>query len=306
MMWLGRIDFRLIETQSNGDLVFYRRQFDAMLALNALFDEQNRARHQSIDEVIETFVGESDNLKVSELARLLADLGAPPNAAAVDVPDQRVAQAILDGGYGAQRIASDIMVHGTAHQGPLPLHRAFLVFGQRYALDSHVFSNVVYDRIPAMRMMPKTLDAAFAALHNDQAGVMLDDELRKFPYAPNLASMRVLADSHGPEFWNGNLYNLWLSSLRALSPTAEMSDPASAGMPAVTATEPWQRRLLNTQLGSWAELRHDTILYVKQSYTSVSLCEFPDAYVEPYPEFFSAIERFADHAMQHVVPIASQ
>jgi len=305
MMWLGRIDFRLIETQPTGEQLFYRRQFDAMLAINSLFDETNRARHEAIDHAIETFVGESDNLKVSEVTRLLADLGAPADASSVDLPDQRVAQAILDGGYGAQRIASDIMRNATAGQGPLPLHRTFLVFGQRYTIDSHVFSNVVYDRV-AGRMMPSPLDAAFAALHNDQAGAMLDTELRKFPYAPNLASMRLLADAHEPTFWNANLYNAWLSSLRALSPTAATSDPASVGMPAVTGTEPWQRRLLNTQLGSWAELRHDTILYVKPSYTSVPACEFPDAYVDPYPDFFSAIERFADHAMQRVAPIASR
>jgi hypothetical protein len=199
------------------------------------------------------------------------------------------------------------MVHGTPDPRPLPLDRTFLVFGQRYAIDSHVFSNVVYDRVPARRMMPSPFDAAFAAFHNDQAGSMLDAELRAFAYAPNLASMRVLADAHGTEFWDGNLYNLLLSSLRALSPVmSATSDPASLGMPLVTGTEPWQRRILNTQLASWAELRHDTILYVKQSYTGLPLCEFPDAYVDPYPEFFSAFERFADHAMGHVVPAAQR
>jgi hypothetical protein len=52
--------------------------------------------------------------------------------------------------------------------------------------------------------------------------------------------------------------------------------------------------MLETQLASWAQLRHDTILYAKQSYTAGSVCEFPDAYVEPYPEFFHAISRYAE------------
>jgi hypothetical protein len=52
--------------------------------------------------------------------------------------------------------------------------------------------------------------------------------------------------------------------------------------------------VLTTQLASWAQLRHDTILYVKQSYTSGASCEFPDAYVDPYPEFFSALITFAE------------
>ncbi|HET9959340.1 MAG TPA: DUF3160 domain-containing protein, partial [Polyangiaceae bacterium] len=44
-----------------------------------------------------------------------------------------------------------------------------------------------------------------------------------------------------------------------------------------------------TQLGSWAELRHDNILYGKQSYTGSVLCEYPTGYVEPYPEFYQRL-----------------
>jgi hypothetical protein len=58
-------------------------------------------------------------------------------------------------------------------------------------------------------------------------------------------------------------------------------------------TEAWGRRLLNTQLASWAQLRHDTILYAKQSYTGGATCDFPDGYVDPYPGFYAAIVAFA-------------
>jgi hypothetical protein len=51
---------------------------------------------------------------------------------------------------------------------------------------------------------------------------------------------------------------------------------------------------MNTQLTSWAQLRHNNVLYVKQSYTSSAACEYPDAYVDPYPEFFQAIVRHAE------------
>ena len=30
----------------------------------------------------------------------------------------------------------------------LPLSRSFALLGQRYVVDSHVFSNVVFDRVP--------------------------------------------------------------------------------------------------------------------------------------------------------------
>src|SRR5690606_19895048 len=82
---------------------------------------------------------------------------------------------------------------------------------------------------------------------------------------------------------------------RELSPKAtELTDPAAAGLPEIAATEPWSRRILNTQLGSWAELRHDTLLYAKQSYTGVPACEFPDAYVDPYPEFYARLAQYAE------------
>ncbi len=127
---------------------------------------------------------------------------------------------------------------------------------------------------------------------------MLDDQLTTYDYAGNLASMRTLVDEHDAEFWHANLYNDWLSALRALSPTAELADPAAAGLPTIAATEPWGRRMLNTQLASWAQLRHDTLLYAKQSYTSGASCEFPDAMVDLYPEFYAALERLAAHGSQ--------
>jgi hypothetical protein len=81
---------------------------------------------------------------------------------------------------------------------------------------------------------------------------------------------------------------LWLGTLRTLSPGQN-----SGALPAVARTEAWGRRLLNTQMASWAELRHDTILYVKQSYTAGAACEYPDAYVDPYPKFFEKLQTFA-------------
>src|SRR5690606_5375546 len=98
------------------------------------------------------------------------------------------------------------------------------------------------------------------------------------------------------------LYTLWLSSLRDLSagsaPAGALSEDAAAGLPSVTKSEAWGRRLLNTQLGSWAQLRHDTLLYVKQSYTVGSVCEFPDAYVDPYPAFWGSLQRYAERGAE--------
>jgi len=295
MIWLGRTDFRLIETNSDGSQTFLRPQYEAMLLLRQAMSDEDLSRFQKVETALQAFLGESDTMSVTQVDALLVDLGGLE--AARGASDAKVEATLRAGGYGIQRIASQIMVNDGV-VATLPLARSFALFGQRYVIDSHVFSQVVYDRIPSKRMMPNPLDVAFAALGNDQGLGLLDSELGKFAGYPGaLEGARVLSDAHGDEFWNANLYNLWLSSLRTLSPGSDVSQPGSSGMPQITGTEAWGRRILNTQLGSWAELRHDTVLYAKQSYTGFPSCDFPDAYVDPYPEFYGKLRQFAERGV---------
>ena len=291
MMWLGRIELRLIKTESNGAQVFQRRSLEGALALRALMDATSLAAWKSVDASLRAFVGEPDSMGPADVDAFLAAVGAAGVADLAAMPDKALAQALVDGGWGTQRICSQMMVNGT--DSTLPLDRSFLLLGQRYVVDSQVFANVVYDRAgkgTILRMMPDPLDVAYAALGNDQAVALLAPQLASYPYAPDLEQMRMLVDAHGTEFWGANLYNAWLGAIRGLSPVrSEIADPAKAGLPLVAATEHWGRRILNAQLASWAELRHDTLLYTKQSYTGMPVCEYPDAYVDPYPAFFKAI-----------------
>jgi len=59
----------------------------------------------------------------------------------------------------------------------------------------------------------------------------------------------------------------------------------------------WIDKELQTALGSWTELRHDTILYAKQTYPMLPMAmvgepkpEFAYGYVEPYPKVYERIE----------------
>ena len=292
MIWMGRIDFRLLETREDGTRVFWRRQLEAAFGLRSLLTPQSLADWQSVDRAISAFVGEHDYMHLGQLDGLLADLDISAEAELAGLSDDRIAQVIVDEHYGEQRILSHVIRRGNGGPATLPLNASFAFFGQRYVVDSHVFSNVVYDRVPT-RVLPSPLDAAFAAFGNNHAAALLSSELEQHPYASALAGTRTLVDAYAPEYWASSLYTGWLGALRTLSP-AGTAGPSAEGLPAVARTEPWARRILNTQLASWAELRHDTLLYAKQSYTTGSSCEFPDAYVEPYPDFFHAIARFAE------------
>ncbi len=287
MMWLGRVDLRLIETQSDGSQTFYRRQFDSAVGLREVMGPTGLDLWGHIDSTIGTFVGEHDSMTLTDLGAMLNVLGTPSYAATLGLTDQQIIDEIARGGWGAQRIASRIIIKDERGQGTLPLDRSFALFGQRYTVDSHVFTNVTYDRV-AGRMMPSPLDVAFAALGNNAALPLLASDLTNTSYAAGLAKTRVLVDAHEPAYWDGSLYTEWLGALRGLSPAA--SNP----VPGITQTDGWLRRVMNAQLASWAELRHDTILYVKQSYSAGVLCEFPDAYVDPYPEFYARLSNLAD------------
>jgi hypothetical protein len=295
MIWLGRTEFRIIETLPDARQVFRRRQLEGALLVRGLIDGTAAAGLKAIDDVARAFVGEPDDVTVGDLDKWLAASADGDPGMLLGRADDAIAQSLLDGGWGAQRIASQIAVNGL-DRGTLPLHRSFLLMGQRYIFDSHVFSNVVYDRVKAAtvkRMLPNPLDVAFAALGNDASLGLLSSDLATYDYAAELGQMRALGDAHGAEFWSGNLYNLWISALRTLSPGADLRMTAQTGLPTITATEAWSRRILNTQMASWAELRHDTILYSKQSYTGAPACEYPDAYVDPYPAFWNKLAELA-------------
>jgi hypothetical protein len=298
MMWFGRTNLRLIETLPDGSQVFRRRQLEVAYGLRELMSPEALDGWRAIDRAIGAFVGEHDDMTLLELEALSADLGVAGRAGLAALDDGTIASAIVAGSYGEQRIASQVM---RRVPGPetLPLDASFALFGQRYTVDSHVFSSVVYDRAP--RVVPDPLDVAFGALENDQAVSLLSSELQQYSYAPQLARVRTLVDAHPAEYWEGSLYTSWLGALRALSPSAAAFE--GGGLPSVARTELWGRRILNTQLASWSQLRHNTVLYVKQSYTSNVACDFPDAYVDPYPQFFYGVAALAERGQAIVTEI---
>ncbi|MBN2528178.1 MAG: DUF3160 domain-containing protein [Deltaproteobacteria bacterium] len=289
MMWLGRIDFRMVETQKDGTQVVNRPQLKAVVALDTVIQE-HLALWDEINRTIELFVGVSDNMTPARISSLRDALGITSADDVDALSDDEIKGTILKSGFGAQRICSHLMKNGIEGT-TLPLNASFMILGQRFTPDSEVFSNVVYDRVQrgnVYRMMPSPLDVGFAVFNNNQAAVLLEKELTTYGYATDLHMMRTIVNTFDDRFWNASLYNMWTSALRTLSP-ADTTD-----MPKVMQTAQWEKRMLNTQLGSWAQLRHDTLLYAKQSYTDIPECEYPDAYVDPYPAFFKTLQAYAD------------
>ncbi len=295
MMWLGRTELRLVDVAVDGTRVLQRRQVEDVLALGQLITPDLRAQWDSIEQIVALFVGEADYMTLPQVQQLQDALGIAASTDLATITDQKLLDTIDAGNYGVQRICSQLM---EIDDGVTALPNSFAFLGQRYTVDSHVFAKVVFPNTP-MRMMPNPLDVAFAALGNDQAALLLRSELDTYAYAPSLAKARQLVEWHDASYWDSSIYTFWVSALRQLS--AGTYDATT--LPAIARTEAWGRRLLNTQLGSWAELRHDTLLYAKQSYTAMPVCEYPDGYVDPYPGLFGRLRQLGTMAADKLATV---
>lgn len=284
MMWIQRIGL---------DFSKYSRHTRLAYLLSELLSKSGgQAQYDRINKTIELLVGISDSMN-APLLKAIADDIEVNSIEDLSRPEvvEKLVQAALKQGAGAQRINSTFLdADPTLASGEFtPIPPAFHFMGQRFIVDSYVFNNVTYDRVkePKERYMASPLDV-WAVLGNREAVDLLEDELDSYQYQANLATLDYLLTTYESEFWGENFYNAWLAALMTLD-----EDTTGDSYPPVMKTKTWQHRVLSAQLGSWAHLRHDTLLYAKPSYDMTG-CEYPDAWVDPYPAFF---EKLADVAL---------
>lgn len=306
MMWCGRVDFRVA---GNPNYASARELGTALILLQACQNARQMAAWQEFDQVLQVMVGPVDSMNLPQLQALFQASNLKSFDNLKSYADLEAMQAsITSGDLGFQQITSDYYFSPLSTK-QLKLPRSFTIFGQRFTQDSWAMGKVVYDQIrwpssegmeKVQRRIPSGLDVAFAVMANDQTvpdlvARMQNPQGRAFrdglPYQRNLAAVRQTLDSQGDSAWTNNLYNGWLNALRQLSPPT--TDPA---FPQCMRTRAWAMKTLNTQLASWTELRHDTVLYVKQSYTPGTSCSYPVAYVEPVPAFWRQMGALASQA----------
>ena len=306
MIWLGRIDCRFLEPDPMDPnlWIFRPRQLAASLLLTQAVDAAGvTADLAEVESALSFLVGDPDYIQMAGVTQL-ADEHSLATAADVFALEgaalEQLAREVVSGRYGEQRILSHYLASDIHSATPTPLPPSFALMGQRFTVDSHVFAHVTFDDIiyngaKVERVLPSPLDAMFA-LGNDHVVPLLAPELEEFPYQGNLEAVRMIIDAYEPEFWESTAYNLWLDALRTLN------EPTTSDVyPEAMHTGAWADRLLNTQLGSWAQLRHNTVLYVKQSYTDGVACDYPSVYVEPNPPFFRTLARMAELASTRLV-----
>ena len=308
MMWCGLIDFRFTGSTNDNSI----RELSGAVAMHLLMKNSGQfANWQKIDSVVQMFVGMPDSLNFGQLSNLMAaaNIQAPNNlpttTSLVNLQSQ-----IMAGQIGVQNIQNEYFFSPLSRQ-QIKLPRSFTVLGQRFVPDAWAMNQCVFDRIiwdtngipgnedKVMRRVPSALDIAFSVLGNDQPVPQIASRIANtndhawrdsHPYQHNLTAVRRVIDAQDFSAWTNNIYLYWLACLRELSaPTTGVEFPDAMRTPA------WAMKTLNTQLASWTELRHDTVLYVKQPYTGQVLCSYPDGFIEPRVTFW---ERMRDMALR--------
>ncbi len=289
MMWFGRIELYLIKPQtfsppSNEEV--QRQTVNAVLVKELLYRNHNFVLFNQIESIIKAFVGEQDNVTVDNLDEILNDIGVTRADELLDDNKFHEFQNNLKAkSFADQKILSHILFRDPMSPDSIKPASAFLLFGQRFVIDSYITGNVVFDKItykgmPVRRILPNALDMLFP-LGNNASLQFLQEELDKYHYATNLAGLRYLVDSYDSTFWYGSIYTSWLNTIRSLNPPEDRT-----GLPAFMQTAAWWQEKMNTQMAAWSQLRHDNLLYAKQSYTGGIICSFPYSYVEPVPRFY--------------------
>ena len=299
MMWYGRLTFRL----KNDDEIK-----SGILITLALNKESNQASWNKIYEPVNFFVGKSDDITYYQFKDLVkqvyGDNATPQTASA----DKNKFTSFVDATKTLEppQINSMPIFQASIQADREKEIKGFRFMGQRFTIDASIFQRLVYREVgdktkscqafkpeetgclSGARCLPKGLDIP-ATMGSNEAKNILNGmgETKYACYSENMSKMNEYVSGLNTEIWTQNLYWGWLYQLRPLL------DVKQSGYPTFMQNAAWLRKDLNTFLGSWSELKHDTILYAKQVYAELGGGgpEKKDdrGYVEPNPYVYARL-----------------
>lgn len=284
MMWYGRTNF----AQKDEDL-----DRSAALMSIALNDHALDA-WQKAYSVSSFFAGESDDCGYYEYYPLV-EAAYGKGVKASDLPGNEEAwngYRDLTSRIEAPLINSIVQFDTGEGDQSEDDQKGFRVMGQRFSIDARIFNQLIYSRVGAnssgaKRMLPNALDVP-AAMGSDEALAILEEkgETGYSGYSENMQELRDSISDDDESQWNSSLYSQWLHTLNPLLQVK------GEGYPSFMQSKAWTRKNLQTYLGSYTELKHDTVLYMKQAMAEMGgMIPSKDdrGYVEVEPEVFARL-----------------
>ena len=271
------------------------RENTALTALLCILfeDESLRRQWDSLYDPITFLIGAADDPTIRDYAPIVKEI--------LDGKTDKLADAeTLDAMRGRFLAATpppriiDAKTDNVSQEEREAMTTGLRLMGRRFVLDAWVFARLTSPNVGsdfAPRNLPKAADV-MAALGSPVADATLEGDRRSIPkYADAFEKVKEEAYSF-LERWDGTLTSAWLGTL-GIYLTDKDSKQFFWNSPL------WETKKLLTASASWAELKHDTVLYSKQSYAEMGGGGYwevepfrnpmPLGYVEPSPRTFGAI-----------------
>ena len=209
------------------------------------------------------------------------------------------------------KILSDVIISESVPQQTkaelLASTKAFRIFGQRFTFDGWILGRLTAGQEKVNGRLPSTPTALFvpAALGDNAArefaGAFLKQEAPPFSAAEMTgffgkldevaADLKKVTEAE----WYSSVGTAWLKLLGTLPHTF------GPGYPLYMQGKLFPRKQLQTFLGSYTELKHDTLLYVKQNFAEQgdggdeNRPPVPKGFVEPNMAFWQELARLVDY-----------
>ena len=243
MMWLQSMPF--------GTDKPHQMHRAALIAEVLRSDAAAKKAYDSVFDPITYLMGTADNITIIQVGDIMQRQNVTTERL---IKDKKALKTFTDAVN--QQASKQIRIRPKFE---LSSHNKVNFMPQRYQPDAEVLQEMCdYDSESTKRDVPMGLDV-MAAMGSSAAERILIDELKQAQkwdqYTPNLNRMKKLMTTIE---WKACVANKWLNTLNALNTN---SDNRVQGF---MKTPQWAKKNLNATLASWAELKHDAILYAKQ------------------------------------------
>ena len=323
MMWYGRMGFTLDSPALTRDALIITGQVN-----NVKINDKNLSELWSdMAVVIDFFVGEVDDLTPYQYTEIIQKIYGE------EMTNQELADDELLNNFiktavkelPQPKILSEVILmedyDSETKESLLASTMQFRFMGQRFTPDAYILNKLTQgDEAPDSetgQKLPSTPTALMPiSLLNPSNRLVkscLDEwinnpariESQKRPFFDG-RSDKVIAkfysqlnnefSAYDNKVWTQNIYWSWLNCFKPL-----LSDYGD-GYPFFMSNQEWQKKNLGTVLGSYTELKHDTLLYAKQSYAELGgggdnpeeIPPVAKGYVEPDLIFWNRIIALAE------------
>ncbi len=271
---------------------------------------------QKITNITDFYAGQSDDLTYPEWQEYIKSiLGANINSDTDLTSKDNIAKLKTNlNKLRKPKILSDVIIDENIaardKAGLLNQALSFRVFGQKFSFDASILNDLTAGQEKTEVKLPSTPSALFipAALGDLRAKKDVSEFLKRsggfdseaiLSFISKLEQKKTALKSVSESDWYESLGSSWLYVLGALTHNYGVNYPL------YMQSRSFLDKQIQSFLGSYAELKHDTLLYAKQSYAELGaggedqpIPPVVKGFVEPNLEFWNRFNRLIKRTEQ--------